>query len=283
MNLPISTCYLNGEFLPLADARIPVMDRGFIFGDGIYEVIPVYNGRAFRLEQHLDRLGNSLAAIRIDNPLASRQWQKIIGEIVDRNGNGDQSVYVQITRGVAPRDHAFPNPTVPTVFVTSNPLKKPTADMLAGVAAVTLEDIRWQYCHIKAITLLANILLRQQAIDAGCIEAILTKNGLVTEGAASNVFVVTGKTLVTPPKGPHLLPGITRDVILELARANGIRCAERDIGRDELVAADEIWLTSSTREILPVTVLDGQPVGKGRPGPLWTRVLALYQQFKQTL
>ncbi|KAF0192337.1 MAG: D-alanine transaminase [Gammaproteobacteria bacterium] len=283
MNIPTSTCYLNGEFLPLADARIPVMDRGFIFGDGVYEVIPVYNGRAFRLAQHLDRLGNSLAAIRIDNPLAARQWQKIIGEIVDQNGNGDQSVYVQITRGVAPRDHAFPNPTVPTVFVTSSPLKKPTADMLAGVAALTLEDIRWQYCHIKAITLLANILLRQQAIDAGCIEAILTKNGLVTEGAASNVFVVTGETLVTPPKGPHLLPGITRDVILDLARANGIRCAERDIGRDELVAADEIWLTSSTREILPVTVLDGRPVGNGRPGPLWTRVLALYQQFKQTL
>lgn len=283
MPLPPSTCYLNGDFLPLADARISVMDRGFIFGDGVYEVIPVYHGHAFRLDQHLERLGNSLAGIRIANPLTMAQWRTTIGEIIARNGNGDQSVYVQVTRGVAPRDHAFPVPTVPTVFVTSTPLKKPTPEMLAGVAVITLDDIRWQYCHIKAITLLPNILLRQQAVDAGCIEAVLVKNGHVTEGAASNVFIVSGDTLITPPKGPDLLPGITRDVVLELARDNGIRCEERAIHDTEMRQANEVWLTSSTREILPVTTLDGQPVGKGAPGPLFKRVLGLYQEFKKTL
>lgn len=283
MPLPLSICFLNGDFVPLPDARISVMDRGFIFGDGVYEVIPVYNGRAFRLDQHLERLGNSLAGIRIANPLPLARWQGVINEIISRNGNGDQSVYVQVTRGVAPRDHAFPVPTVPTVFVTSTPLKKPTPEMLAGIAAITLDDIRWQYCHIKAITLLPNILLRQQAVDAGCVEAILVKDGDVTEGAASNVFIVVGATLVTPPKGPDLLPGITRDVVLELARADGIRCEERAIRDTEMRNADEIWLTSSTREILAVTTLDGRPIGGGRPGAMWKRVLALYQQFKLTL
>ena len=281
--MPVSLSYLNGEYLPLNEARVSVMDRGFIFGDGIYEVIPVYNGRPFRLDQHLERLDHSLAAIRLANPLPVTEWHHIIGEVVARNGGGDQSVYVQVTRGVAPRDHAFPQPTVPTVFVTSSPLKKPTADMLAGISAITLDDIRWQYCHIKAITLLANVLLRQQAIDAGCTEAILVKNDSVTEGAASNVFVVIENCLVTPPKGPRLLPGITRDVILELAESNGIDCVQRTIFEDELRHAAEIWLTSSTREILPVISLDGQAVGTGKPGPLWQRMQILYQDFKKTL
>ena len=278
----MSIVYLNGEFLPMERAQVSVMDRGFIFGDGVYEVIPVYGGRLFRLEQHLQRLARSLKEIRLFNPLSGDQWRRCLQEVVQRNGAGDQSVYVQITRGVAPRDHAFPEEVIPTVYVVSSPLKPLAAEWAEhGVAAVTLPDIRWQRCDIKAITLLPNILLRQQAIDQGAVEAILVRDGQVNEAAASNLFIVKAGELITPPKGPFLLPGITRDLVLELAAAHGIAHREAQITPQDLAVAEEVWLTSSTREILPVTRLDQRQVGNGKPGALWRKMMGLYQDYKQ--
>jgi len=277
-------CYLNGDYLPLDEACVPVLDRGFIFGDGVYEVIPVYAGKPFRLAHHLQRLNDSLNGIYLVNPLSDEQWTQIIQQVISRNTEGDQSIYLQVTRGVARRDHGFPGTAQPTVFVMSNPFSPIDAKLLEeGVGAITLEDIRWQYCHIKSIALLPNILLRQQALDAGAAEAILLKADKVTEGAASNVFVVLDGKLVTPPKGECLLPGITRDLVVELADKHGITCEQRDISREELLRAEEIWVTSSTREILPVTHLDGHPVGDGLPGPVWQKMYAIYQDYKNEL
>ena len=279
------TAYLNGEFLPLAETRISVMDRGFLFGDGVYEVIPVYGGRLFRLEHHLKRLQNSLDAIRISNPLGTAEWQAMLTELVARNEGDDQAVYLQITRGVAEkRDHAFPADATPTLFAMSTAMAESLdIDAVSGVTAVTLEDIRWDLCNVKAITLLPNVLLRQQAIDVGSTEAILIKDGLVIEGAASNVFVVSNGLLMTPPNGPALLPGITRDLIIELAVNNAIPFREADITQQQLFAAEEIWLTSSTREISPVTQLNDQLINAGTPGPLWRRMINLYQDKKQAI
>jgi len=278
----MSIVYINGEFLPLEQAQVSVTDRGFVFGDGVYEVIPVYGGRLFRLEQHLQRLARSLREIRLPDPLSGNQWQQCLQEVVRRNGGGDQSIYMQITRGAAPRDHAFPKQTRPTVYVVSSPLQPMAAEIEEqGVAAVTLPDIRWQRCDIKAITLLPNILLRQQALDQGAVEAILVRDGQVNEGAASNLFIVKDGELITPPKGPFLLPGITRDLILELAAAHDIPHREAAISPRDLQAADEVWLTSSTREILPVTRLDQRRVGEGKPGALWRKMMGLYQDYKQ--
>lgn len=274
--------FLNGEFLPATQAKISVLDRGFIFGDGVYEVIPVYGGHLFRLSQHLKRLDDSLVAIRIAPPLSHDRWRNVLTELVQQNGGGDQSIYLQITRGVAMRDHAFPKGVEPTVFAMANTLKAVPSDILThGVAAITLTDSRWQHCNVKAITLLANVLARQQALDIGAAEAILLRDGFANEGAASNLFIVKERALYTPPKSAQLLPGITRDVILELAAANQIPFHEAPISESVLRDADEIWLTSSTKEILPVTQLDGKKVGTGQPGPLWSRMLALYQGYKQ--
>lgn len=273
--------YLNGDFLAAAEAKVSVLDRGFIFGDGVYEVIPVYGGRLFRLDQHLDRLDQSLEGIRITQPLDHKQWKDLLEELVRRTGNGDQSVYLQVTRGVANRDHAFPADVAPTVFAMSNPLGEVPEGLRRGVSAITMEDIRWKLCHIKAIALLPNILLRQQAIDQGAAEAIMLRDGFVTEGAATNVFAVVRGVLVTPPKSNLLLPGITRDLIVELCREAGISLEERPLSKEELRGADEVWISSSTKEILPVTRLDGSPVGDGEPGPVWQRAIALYQTYKQ--
>ncbi len=270
--------YLNGEFIPLSEAKVSVLDRGFLFGDGVYEVIPVYGGKPFRLADHLRRLDQSLAGIRLSSPLSHSQWQEIILRLLQ--GQGDQSVYIQVTRGgAAKRDHAFPTDCHPTVLVMVNPV---AASEPSPVKAILLDDIRWQWCHIKAITLLANVLLRQQAIDQGCHEAILVRGGKVTEGAASNVFAVIDGVLLTPPKGPHLLPGITRDVVLELAAQNEISFREEAITPEDLKRAEEIWLTSSTRELLPVIALDDLPVGTGRPGPLWEKMVGIFQAYKQS-
>lgn len=274
--------YLNGEFLPLEQARISVLDRGFIYADGVYEVIPCYGGRLFRLPQHLERLQHSLDGIRLANPLSIAQWQTLLEQLVQHNGSGDLSVYLQITRGVAPRDHAFPANTSATVFMMATPLSPVAEDIKrTGVATVTLDDIRWRHCDIKSIALLANVLARQQALDSGAAEAILVRDGLVTEGAASNVFVVRNGVILTPPKGPYLLPGITRDLILELATANDLPAREANITVSDLNGAEEIWLTSSTREVLPVTRLNDAPVGTSQPGPLWARMLALFQAYKR--
>lgn len=278
------TVYLNGEFMPDTEAHIPVLDRGFIFGDGVYEVIPVYGGNLFRFREHLQRLQNSLDALKIRNPLSENEWQQALTELIKHNDGGDLSLYLQITRGSAERDHAIPENSTPTVFAMCNKLKSlPIETIKNGVAAITLDDIRWQRCHIKAISLLPNVLLRQEALDRGAAEAILIRDGFATEGAASNLFAVINGVITTPPKSPLLLPGITRDLVLELVSNNNLPCQEKEISLEDLQQADEIWLTSSTKEILSVTQLNGKPVADGTPGPLYQRALALYQEYKQTL
>jgi D-alanine transaminase len=273
--------YLNGEFMPIEDARIPVLDRGFIFGDGVYEVIPVYSRHAFRLEEHLRRLQASLDAIRLPNPHTAVEWARLLRRLIELNPPEDQSLYMHVTRGVAKRDHAFPKGVPPTVFLMSNPLVTPPQPQVDdGVCAITAADNRWLRCDIKAIALLPNVLLRQQAVDAGCVETVLIRDGSVTEGAASNIFVLRNGVLLAPPKNHLMLPGITYDVILELAAADGIRHEVREVAEQELRDATEIWLTSSTREVLAITQLDGQAVGGGRPGPLFKRMYALYQDYK---
>jgi D-alanine transaminase len=244
-------------------------------------VIPVYGGRLFRLDHHLQRLAGSLEAIRIGNPMSNAAWRELLEQVVERNGGGDRTVYLQVTRGVAPkRDHAFPVDAEPTVFVMSTPMGSDIdIDSEPGIHAVTLDDIRWDYCNVKAITLLPNVLLRQQAVDVNAAEAILIRHGYATEGAASNLFIIDHDLLITPPKGPSLLPGITRDLIIELAANNGIPFREADIPLEQLRNAGEIWLTSSTREISPVTRLDDRSIGDGVPGPHWQRMIRLYRQY----
>jgi D-alanine transaminase len=269
--------YLNGEFLPLSQAKVSVLDRGFLFGDGVYEVIPAYGGKLFRLEQHLARLEQSLRGIRLEPPLTPDEWREILNELL--KGEQDQAVYLQITRGAYPkRDHAFPDFIQATVFAMVNPYPTGRPE---PAKAITCEDIRWQWCHLKTTNLLANVLLRQQAIERGCQEAVLVRDGLVTEGAASNIFVVTDGILATPPKGPKLLPGITRDLVLELAAAHGIASQEREIQASELFRAEEIWYTSSTRELVPIVEIDGKLVGDGRPGEVYWRMYELFQDYKR--
>jgi D-alanine transaminase len=277
-----SICYLNGQFLPLADARIPVLDRGFILGDGVYEVIPAYGRKLFRLEEHLARLAYSLRSIRLANPHDASTWASLLGTVVDRNPWDDQSVYLQVTRGVAPRSHEFPKmPVAPTVFMMANPLKTPPAETRErGVAVVTREDFRWHRCDIKSVSLLANCLLRQEAEDAGVAETVLVRDGNVTEASASNVYVVKGGTIACPPKDNLILPGITYDLIVELARAGGLPVEVRPVTAAELFAADEVWLSSSTREVQPVTRIDDKPVGTGLPGPGFARMYRLFQDYK---
>jgi len=278
------TVFLNDEYLPLAEAKISVLDRGFIFGDGVYEVIPAYGGRLFRLTEHLRRLQDSLDAIRLSNPHSQDEWQLICENLLLQNGKHDQSVYLQISRGVAHRDHAFPPQTKPTVFAMANRLVAPDPHFLqTGIEALSLPDNRWQHCNIKSISLLANILLRQRAMDEQAMEAILIRDGLVTEGAASNVFIVEKGVIKTPLKDHHLLPGITRDLVVELAQNNQLACIETQISENELRQADEVWLTSSTKEILPVTTLNHQPVGEGRPGPVWQKMYNIFQAYKAKL
>ncbi len=273
--------YLNGEFMPIEQAVIPVLDRGFIFGDGVYEVIPVYSRRPFRLGGHLDRLQASLDSIRLQNPHSENEWQELIDRLIKLNEAKDQSLYLQVTRGVAKRDHAFPKTVKPTVFIMSNPLVPPTAEQInAGVAAITAVDNRWLRCDVKSTALLPNVLLRQLAADAGCVETLLLRDGMLTEGSASNAFVVNKGVLLTPPKSNLMLPGITYDVVLELARANAVRHDVRNISEAELREAEELWISSSSREILPVTKLDGTAVGSGRPGPIFQRMHQLYQDYK---
>ncbi len=273
--------YLNGEFMPIEDARIPVLDRGFIFGDGVYEVIPVYSRHPFRLTEHLRRLQDSLDSIKLANPNDDATWTRLIGRLVELNEPEDQSLYMHITRGPAKRDHAFPKEIHPTVFLMSNPLTMPPRQQVSeGVQAITAVDNRWLRCDIKAIALLPNVLLRQEAVVAGCVEAVLLRDGFMTEGAASNIFVVRNNILLAPPKNHLMLPGITYDVVLELARANGIRHEVREIAEAELRSAQEIWLTSSTREVLAITRLDDAAVGNGKPGRMFSQMYSLYQDYK---
>lgn len=275
------TVYLNGRYLPLNEARISVLDRGFLFGDGVYEVIPSYSGHLFHFDKHMERLERSLSGIRLANPFPHAHWLEILTPLLD--SALDQYVYLQVTRGTAEkRDHAFPEPIRPTVFAMSSPII-PLPGQNSGIKAITVPDGRWQMCHIKAITLLANILYRQEAVEKDCTEAILVRGDQVTEGAASNVFAVVDGVVVTPPKSHELLPGITRDVLLEIAGRNHISYREDSISLETLKSAEEIWLTSSTREIMPVIELDSAPIGGGKPGPVWTTMNRLFQNYKQTL
>jgi len=276
--------YLNGEFLPLGEARVSVLDRGFIFGDGVYEVIPVYSRHPFRLPEHLRRLQRSLDAIRLGNPMTDPEWTRLIHDLVVRHAGEDQSVYLQVTRGAARRDHAFPKEGKPTVFMMSGPLVTPAREQVEnGVPCVTATDYRWLRCDVKSVSLLANCLLRQQAAEAGAVEVVLFRDGCLTEASASNVFVVKDGKLLAPPKNHLILPGITYDVVLELAAAKGIAVELRSIPEQEVRSADELWVTSSSKEVLAVTTLDGRRVGNGGPGPVFRTIHQAFQEFKRNI
>lgn len=282
--------YLNGQFLPLAEAGISPLDRGFLYGDGVYELIPVYSRHPFRLDEHLTRLQATLDGIHLANPLDLDGWKTVVGQLIVSAPWEDQSIYLQVTRGADnKRDHAFPPATVrPTAFAFASPLVTTADDVRArGVAAITVADDRWGHCNLKVISLLANILARQQAVDAGCAEALLIRDGFLKEGAASNIFVVRDGVLLAPPKTSFMLPGITYDIVIELAKRHGQPLEVREIHKNELRTADEVWMTSSTKEVLAITTLDGKPVGNGpaagRPGPLCERMWQWYQDFKNTV
>lgn len=277
----MTTVYLNGNFIPLEQAQVPILDRGFIFADGVYEVIPVFSGNPFRLKEHMERLRNSLDGISLQLDYDRKKWQSLIDQLLALNRvTGDSSIYIQVTRGVAERNHFYQAGSTPTVFIYCKPLQE--TDVSRGVGAVLHEDIRWEYCHIKAVALLPNVMLKQYAREKdGSIEAILYRDGYITEGAASNVFTVTGDTVSTPPKSNRLLPGITRDLVVELISESLYQCREVPVSKAELLQADEIWITSSTLGIAPVVRLDGRPVSGGKPGPAWRAIDTIYQDFKR--
>lgn len=277
----MTIAYLDGEFLPLEDVRISPLDRGFLFADGVYEVVPVYAGRLLRADAHLQRLQRSLAGIHLEDSIGRAGLHTLLEQMVERNGGGNQAVYLQVTRGAAPRDHGFPDGVAPTVFAMTRMVgADPPPTVLH---AVTRPDIRWSRCDIKSIALLPNVLMRQEARDASASEAIFIREGMLTEGTATNAFVVAGDVVRTPPKSTHILGGITRDLIIELANEAGMECREEPVTEAELRDAREIWVSSSTKEVLPVVRLDGGPVGEGAPGPLWERMHGLFQDFKQRL
>jgi len=275
------TVYLNGQFVALADAKISVLDRGFIYGDGVYEVVPVYRRRPFRMAQHLARLQYSLDGIRLVNPHTSAQWQKLIADLIERQPFDDQAVYLQVTRGVAKRDHAFPAGVTPTVFMMSNPLVVPSGEQVErGVAVVTAQDNRWLRCDLKTTSLLGNVLMRQLAVDHSAVETVMFRDGHLTEASASNVLIVRDGNVIAPPKDNLILPGITYDATLEVAKAAGISLEVRAIPHAEAMSADEMWLSSSTKEVLAITTVDGRPFGGGKPGSVFRRVYDAFQQAK---
>ena len=274
----MSLVYLNGEFKPIEEASISVLDRGFTFGDGVYEVIPIFNRKIFRFSEHIMRLENSLREIYMSNPLKENEWRDIFNKLIDSLELANQSIYLQITRGVSRRDHDISIADKPTVFAMSRPLE--ANNFSSGIKAITHEDIRWQLCNIKATTLLPSILLRHKAKEQEARETILIRDKYVTEGAASNVFVCTDDKILTPARTSHVLSGITRDLIVEILMHNDLPIVEGSISESKLLSAGEIWVTSSTWEIVPVVELDDRLVGSGKPGPLWQQANKLYQDFK---
>jgi D-alanine transaminase len=275
------TVFLNGEFMPMEEAKVPVLDRGFIFGDGIYELVPVYSRAPFRLEGHLARMERSLSEVKIRNPYARAEWTKIIGQMIERQSFDDQGVYWQITRGVAKRDHAFPKDAQPTVFMMSNPLVNPSRDVVEnGARAVTAQDFRWHRCDLKTISLIGNCMLRQISAEAGAIETILFRDGKLTEASASNAYIVKDGVIATPPKDNLILPGITLDVVFDIVERGQLPLQVREITEAEVRGADEVWVSSSSKEIVAVVDLDGRPVGNGKPGPVFRKAWQLYQDFK---
>lgn len=287
--LPDTPCYLNGEITALKDARISVMDRGFIFGDGVYEVVPVYSGQAFRFDQHMARLDRSLAELRIANPLTHGQWREIVlklvsGYALSQNTSPekiDQLVYIQITRGVALRDHVMPPDITPTVFVMTSTMKPPTpAQRTGGVACVTADDFRWSKAHIKTTSLLGAVFARQISADADAVETVMFRDGFLSEAAACNVWAVRGGKVLGPPKDNLVLEGIRYGLIESICRDAGIAFELRRITREEVVTADELLLSSATKEVLAITTLDGKAVGGGKPGPVYAQLHAAYQRAK---
>jgi D-alanine transaminase len=277
--LPIA--HLNGAFLPIEQARISPLDRGFLFGDAIYEVIPVFGGRPLLLDEHLGRMERSLAETRIRSPHDASDWRALVHTLIERNGGGDMSIYLQVSRGAdTGRDHGFPASVPPTVFGMASPMARPDLAN-AGVRAITSADTRWARCDIKSTSLLANILLRQVAVEAGASEVILIRDGNVTEGSASSVVIVEGKRLATRPNGPEILPGTTIRLVRDLARECGCSFNEEMITEGRLRGADEIWVMGAVRGISPITHLDGQAVGAGVPGPVWRAVAERYEACKR--
>lgn len=277
--------YLNGHYLPIEDAKVSVMDRGFLFGDGIYEVVPVFGSKLLRLDEHLVRLQNSLNRISLRNPHTDNEWAEIFATLLAKNDGDDRAIYLQISRGAySKRDLSTSDDFPPTIFAMVLQVTPPDIEVLsAGISVITVDDFRWNACDIKSTSLVASVMLRQQASDADVEDAILIRNGLVTEGTASNVFLVKNNVVITPPTGLQLLPGITRDLVIEIAKNNAIIVEEREIKEAELYTADEIWMTSSTREIAPVIRLNGDMVSAGVAGDQWKRMMDLYQQYKQQL
>lgn len=284
--LPKLPCYLNGDYTDLTQAKVSVMDRGFIFGDGVYEVVPVYGGQLFRFDQHMARLERSLSELRMRNPLSRDEWRamaiRLIGEhtasCAGATSSGPQMVYIQVTRGVAMRDHVMPQDIAPTVFAMANVMKLPSAAQREqGVACVTADDFRWEKAHIKSTSLLGSVLARQISFDAGAVETVMFRHGFLSEASASNVWVVKGSTVVGPPRDNLVLAGIRYDLIEEICRAEGLAFELRPIPRQEVLEADELILSSATREVLAVVTLDGKPVGTGQPGPVFRRLFAGYQ------
>ncbi|NUA30049.1 D-amino acid aminotransferase [Cupriavidus basilensis] len=270
--------YLNGELTPLSEARVPVLDRGFIFGDGVYEVVPIYAGKPFRLPQHLARLARSLDIIGIPNPHTDAQWMALIDRVVQANGLADQMVYIQVTRGVARRTHAFPKTVTPTVLIMTNPMSLPSAAMREkGVACVTAQDKRWLHCQVKSTSLLGNVLAAQNAVENDATETIQFRDGMLTEASASNVWVVSKGRVSAPPKDNLILEGIRYGWMEELCAALDISLEARRISQDEVMGADEVLLTSASKEILPVVTIDGKTIGDGTPGPVFKKLYAAYQ------
>jgi D-alanine transaminase len=287
--LPSTMCYLNGSFMPLSEARVSVLDRGFIFGDGIYEVVPVYGRRLFRFEEHMARLERSLAKLRITNPYTRAQWleriRPLVAALAEHQGAPDQLVYIEVTRGVALRDHVMPEGIEPTVFMMVNVMKPPTPEQRhQGVACVTARDFRWERGDIKSISLLGNVLARQISADAGAAETIMFRDGFLTEAAACNVWVVHEGALLGPPKSEHVLEGIRVDLLRELCEDVGVAYNLRPIAEADVLSADEVLLSSATKEVLPVTRIDGELVGhgalRGKPGPVYARLYEAYQRAK---
>ena len=283
--MPEKIVFLNGEYLPIEQATVSVLDCGFLFGDGVYEVIPVFGLKPLRVEAHLQRLQNSLSRISLANPFDDDTWKQTFDKLLAQNPGNDRAIYLQITRGRhAVRDLKIQTENRPTIFMMVLQVGAvDVSELEKGIETVTIDDFRWHACDIKSISLVANVMLREQAAQSGVVDAILVRDGYVTEGTASNFFMVKDNVLTTPPTSQHLLPGITRDLVLELAKANGINCEVRDIAETELESADEIWLTSSTREIAPVTKLNGKDVADARAGLVWKKMIHIYQNYKETL
>ncbi len=274
---PNAIVYLNGKYLPISQAQVSVLDRGFVFGDGIYEVIPIYQGRPFRMEQHLDRLERSLAAISLDSGMSRAQWKEVAQGLLGRVSYPYSMIYLQITRGPAKRDHAFPKQAAPTIFAMINPFQRPSENARNnGLSAISLQDIRWLLCNIKSVSLLGNVLAKQQAVEAGADEAILFRDGMLTEGSSCNIWVVKDGVLLAPPSDHLILEGIRYRLLEELAGQCGVPHQSRPITRLEVEQADELLLTAATKEVLPIVRLDGKPVGSGRPGPVYAKLRAAY-------